>query len=58
MKSWEIREEQVRADEQAATYENVAVDLLRLGQNALEDIAKVCHMTLQQVQELAATAGI
>ncbi|MBQ3446905.1 MAG: PD-(D/E)XK nuclease family transposase [Synergistaceae bacterium] len=45
----------VREDERAITYENVARDLLRLGRNALEDIAKVCHMTLEQVQALADT---
>ena len=33
--------------------ESIALSLLRLGQNAIEDIAKVCNLTLQQVQELA-----
>lgn len=58
MESWEKRAEQVRADEQAATYESVAQDLLRLGKNALEDIAKVCHMTLEQVKALAVTVEL
>lgn len=36
------------------TSRNIAVNLIKLGQNALEDIAKVCGLTLKQVQELAA----
>lgn len=55
MKSWQARAEEVRADERAVTYENVALSLIRLGKNALEDIAKCCHLTLERVQELAAT---
>ena len=43
-----------RAHERASTYEDVARDLIRLGQNALEDIANVCHLTLEQVKNLAA----
>ena len=34
---------------------NIALALIQLGKIALEDIAKCCHMTLEQVQELAAT---
>ncbi len=33
--------------------DNIALALIKLGKNALEDIAKVCHMTLEQVQTLA-----
>ena len=55
MKSWQERAEEVRADERAVTYENVALSLIRLGKNALEDIAKCCHLTLERVKELAAT---
>ena len=40
------------------TYKNVALDLIRLGKNALDDIAQVCHLTLEQVQEHAATVKV
>ena len=36
---------------------NIALALISLGQIALEDIAKVCNLTLQQVQNLAATVN-
>ena len=34
---------------------SIALGFIKLGQNALEDIARICHMTLEQVQELAAS---
>ena len=45
----------MEANFRAEERQNIALSLLKLGQNALEDIAKVCNMTLQQVQELAKT---
>jgi len=36
---------------------NIALALISLGQIALEDIAKVCNLTLQQVQNLAANVN-
>ena len=53
--------DKIRAEATAATEnrmrKNFALDLIRLGKNALDDIAQVCHMTLEQVQELAATVN-
>ena len=45
----------MEANFRAEERQNIALSLLKLGQNALEDIAKVCNRTLQQVQELAKT---
>lgn len=35
---------------------NIALNLIKLGQLTLADIAKVCGLTLEQVQALAAEA--
>ena len=48
-----IAEGEAKGEAKAAN--SIALALIRLGQNALEDIAKVCNLSLQQVQELAAT---
>ena len=48
-------EARVTAMAEARVSKNIALELLKLGQNALEDIARICHMSLEQVQELAAS---
>lgn len=45
------------AEGKAEMQDNIAIALISLGQIALEDIAKVCNLTLQQVQNLAATVN-
>ena len=55
MKSWEVREEQVRTDEKAVTSENIALNFIKMGKLAFEEIARGCNLTLQQVKDLAAT---
>lgn len=42
-----------KARTEGMVYNNVALELVKLGQVAIDDIARICHMTLQQVQELA-----
>ncbi len=44
-----------KAEGMAKERKNIALSLVQLGQVALEDIARICSMTLQQVQDLAAT---
>ena len=46
-----------RAEGKAEMQDNVALALIKLGKNALEDIAKVCHLSLDRVNELAATVN-
>lgn len=46
-----------RAEGKAEMQKSIATDLIRLGRVALEDIAKVCHLTLEQVKNLAATVN-
>ena len=48
-------EARVKAMTEASVYNNVAVKLLKAGKLALEEIADTCEMSLQQVQELAAS---
>ena len=45
----------VRADEKAATSENIALNFIKMGKLAFEEIARGCNLTLQQVKDLAAT---
>ena len=42
---------------EAKAQESIATSLIRLGKLALEDIANVCHLTLEQVKNLAATVN-
>ncbi len=51
MKSMKAFEARTIAEERTS----IVLELVRLGQNALEDIARICRMTLEQVQDLAAT---
>ena len=46
-----------KAQGEAKTKENIATGLIGLGKLALEDIANVCHLTLEQVKNLAATVN-
>lgn len=57
MESWKKRAEEVRADATETAYEEVALTLIKRGKDALEEIAEICHLTLQQVQNLAATVN-
>ena len=59
MKSLEAFEKNIVAEDEARgearAYNNIAIEFIKLGQNTLEDIARICHMTLEQVQALAAS---
>ena len=55
MKSLEAFKRITMAEEEARVYNNVAISLIKDGLYALNKIAELCHMTLEQVQELAAS---
>ena len=55
MKSLDAFEARIEAMTESRVITTIAVNLLKAGKLALEDIADACGMTLQQVQELAAT---
>ena len=55
MKSLDAFEARIEAMTESRVITTIAVNLLKAGKFALEDIADACGMTLQQVQELAAT---
>ncbi len=48
---------EMKAKERADACENIALGFIKLGKNTLEDIAKVCNLTLEQVKNLAATVN-
>ena len=48
---------EMKAKERADTCENIALSLIKLGNMAFEDIAKICHLTLDRVRELAETVN-
>lgn len=50
-RAWEIG----KADGETDMQQSIALSLIRRGKDALEEIAELCHMTLEQVQNLAAT---
>ncbi|MBQ7665743.1 MAG: PD-(D/E)XK nuclease family transposase [Synergistaceae bacterium] len=49
--------DEMERNAETRAYENVAVNLIKAGTMALEEIAKVCSLTLQRVQELAKTTA-
>ena len=49
MKAWKARLDEVRIDER----ENIALECIKLGKIAFEDIAKCCRLSLDRVKELA-----
>ncbi|MBR1657608.1 MAG: hypothetical protein IJ697_03980 [Synergistaceae bacterium] len=53
----EAMKEYERAEGKAEMQKSIATGLIKLGQIAFEDIAKVCHLTLEQVKNLAATVN-
>ncbi len=55
MKSLDAIREYGEREGMAKERKNIALGFIQLGQVALEDIARICSMTLQQVQDLAAT---
>ena len=48
-------EAELRGENKAS--ENIALNLIKAGKLALDEIANVCSLTLQRVQELAKTAS-
>ena len=49
--------DEIEIEAETRACENVAVNLIKAGTMALEEIAKVCSLTLQRVQELAKTTA-
>ena len=55
MKAWEKMQQDIAEETKDEMRHEFALALLRAGQNTLEVIADVCRMTVEQVEELAAT---
>lgn len=54
---WQEMKAEAIAEGEAKASENIAVNLIKAGKLALDEIANVCSLTLQRVQELAKTAS-